>query len=154
MSDNEANKHLLDAILGAGDLYEARAALREKLAPKAKPVRPFRAVKKPRKYIPSQSSLERYTRITKFIEDSITHRGKPPTNKEIAQFMGVSSVGTVGKTLKIMEREGFIEPAGGRHGTLQPVPNELVTKEEKEQLRTMKSRGLHIGDIIRAWRKL
>jgi repressor LexA len=49
------------------------------------------------------------TRIFRFIEEYIQHSGRPPTNREIGEAVGISSTGHVDYHLSVLEKKGLIE---------------------------------------------
>jgi SOS-response transcriptional repressor LexA len=90
-------------------------------------------------------------RILTFIQESIVNRGKAPTCAEIAEFLGVSSVGTVSHYLKQMEEQGMLERSGqgaARNIVVSTQPLELL---DRMSLKAMKVRGVALSSIIREW---
>ena len=100
------------------------------------------------------ATRHRYEKIMLFISNSIEMRGTPPTNAEIAEYLGLSSQGTVGKHLRNMEDLGMISRSN-YHGRGITIKGEsTLTSTDKEVLTEMKSRGVSLGEIYTTWRTL
>lgn len=109
-------------------------------------------IPKPRNPL-KKDAIARYNRIVRFIQDSIAFRGESPKLEEIAEFLNVSSIGTVNHHLKRMEDLGLIERSGSTGGQIR-IPGNKLKPADKELLKEMKKRDISLADIIKTWREL
>src|SRR5262245_26360187 len=58
--------------------------------------------------MPSEQMSERQRRIYAFIVGFMNVHGRPPTNREIGQYMQMPSTGQISHHLKMLEKKGWI----------------------------------------------
>jgi repressor LexA len=70
--------------------------------------------------------------VLEFIERSIDQRGYPPTLREIAGDLGVSSTNGVNDHLKALERKGYLRREDLKSRALRPVAPRAATRRADE----------------------
>lgn len=67
---------------------------------------------------------EKQARLLKFIRDYATHRGYPPSLREMADFMGVRALSTVHQHLATLQEKGLVGRAAerARNVSIENVP--------------------------------
>jgi repressor LexA len=68
-----------------------------------------------------QQLTERQSLVLRFIEESITDRGYPPTIREIGRKLKIRSTNGVNDHLKALERKGYIKREDMKSRALRPV---------------------------------
>jgi repressor LexA len=88
---------------------------------------------------------ERQRHLLLFIEDHIKQQGRPPTNREIGNGLGIPSTGHVDYHLKALEAKGYIRRAQRTSRGIQVL---IPLLEDDEQLR--EDHGIPIMGTIAA----
>ncbi|MBL8742396.1 MAG: transcriptional repressor LexA [Myxococcales bacterium] len=68
-----------------------------------------------------QGLTDRQQQVLKYIKDSITDRGYPPTLREIGAHMGIRSTNGVNDHLRALERKGYLTREDMKSRALRPV---------------------------------
>jgi repressor LexA len=68
-----------------------------------------------------QGLTERQQQVLKYIRDSITQRGYPPTLREIGAHMGIRSTNGVNDHLRALERKGYLTREDMKSRALRPI---------------------------------
>jgi repressor LexA len=68
-----------------------------------------------------QGLTERQQQVLKYIQDSITERGYPPTLREIGAHMGIRSTNGVNDHLRALERKGYLTREDMKSRALRPI---------------------------------
>ncbi|MBK8941739.1 MAG: transcriptional repressor LexA [Polyangiaceae bacterium] len=76
-----------------------------------------------------QGLTDRQQQVLKYIQDSITDRGYPPTLREIGAHMGIRSTNGVNDHLRALERKGYLSREDMKSRALRPlnVPANLLS---------------------------
>lgn len=96
-----------------------------------------------------QLFTKKHRRILTFIQEYVVNKGRPPVQREIAEFLGCRSLGTVAWHLKQMEEQGLLERAG-KGGEIS-VSMEPLNLLDRQSLKAMKNRGVSLASIAREW---
>jgi repressor LexA len=95
---------------------------------------------------------ERQRKLLLFIEDYIEQHGRPPTNREIGNGMGIPSTGHVDYHLKALEAKGYIKRESRTSRGIK-VLTSLISSDEHE-LHTTELNGIPIMGTIAAGQPL
>lgn len=68
-----------------------------------------------------QGLTDRQQQVLKYIRDSITQRGYPPTLREIGAHMGIRSTNGVNDHLRALERKGYLTREDMKSRALRPI---------------------------------
>ena len=68
-----------------------------------------------------QGLTDRQQQVLKYIRDSITSRGYPPTLREIGAHMGIRSTNGVNDHLRALERKGYLTREDMKSRALRPI---------------------------------
>lgn len=68
-----------------------------------------------------QGLTDRQQQVLKYIRDSITTRGYPPTLREIGAHMGIRSTNGVNDHLRALERKGYLTREDMKSRALRPI---------------------------------
>ena len=68
-----------------------------------------------------QGLTDRQQQVLKYIRDSITERGYPPTLREIGAHMGIRSTNGVNDHLRALERKGYLTREDMKSRALRPI---------------------------------
>ena len=68
-----------------------------------------------------QGLTDRQQQVLKYIQDSITERGYPPTLREIGAHMGIRSTNGVNDHLRALERKGYLTREDMKSRALRPT---------------------------------
>ncbi|MFO0548262.1 MAG: transcriptional repressor LexA [Polyangiaceae bacterium] len=68
-----------------------------------------------------QGLTDRQQQVLKYIRDSITDRGYPPTLREIGAHMGIRSTNGVNDHLRALERKGYLTREDMKSRALRPI---------------------------------
>src|ERR1700754_86534 len=68
-----------------------------------------------------QGLTDRQQQVLKYIKDSITDRGYPPTLREIGAHMGIRSTNGVNDHLRALERKGYLTREDIKSRALRPT---------------------------------
>lgn len=68
-----------------------------------------------------QGLTDRQQQVLKYIQDSITDRGYPPTLREIGAHMGIKSTNGVNDHLRALERKGYLTREDMKSRALRPI---------------------------------
>lgn len=68
-----------------------------------------------------QGLTDRQQQVLKYIKDSITERGYPPTLREIGAHMGIKSTNGVNDHLRALERKGYLTREDMKSRALRPI---------------------------------
>jgi repressor LexA len=68
-----------------------------------------------------QGLTDRQQQVLKYIRDSITDRGYPPTLREIGAHMGIKSTNGVNDHLRALERKGYLTREDMKSRALRPI---------------------------------
>ena len=68
-----------------------------------------------------QGLTDRQQQVLKYMKDSITDRGYPPTLREIGAHMGIRSTNGVNDHLRALERKGYLTREDMKSRALRPV---------------------------------
>ncbi len=68
-----------------------------------------------------QGLTDRQQQVLKYIQDSITERGYPPTLREIGAHMGIRSTNGVNDHLRALERKGYLTREDMKSRALRPI---------------------------------
>src|ERR1700754_4773539 len=68
-----------------------------------------------------QGLTDRQQQVLKYIKDSITDRGYPPTLREIGARMGIRSTNGVNDHLRALERKGYLAREDMKSRALRPT---------------------------------
>jgi len=68
-----------------------------------------------------QGLTDRQQQVLKYIQDSITDRGYPPTLREIGAHMGIRSTNGVNDHLRALERKGYLTREDMKSRALRPI---------------------------------
>ncbi|NUP10299.1 MAG: transcriptional repressor LexA [Polyangiaceae bacterium] len=81
-----------------------------------------------------QGLTDRQQQVLKYIQDSITERGYPPTLREIGAHMGIRSTNGVNDHLRALERKGYLTREDMKSRALRPinVPGSLLSNVTSE----------------------
>jgi repressor LexA len=72
-----------------------------------------------------QGLTARQEQVLRFIRQSISERGYPPTLREIGAHMGIRSTNGVNDHLRALERKGYLTREDMKSRTLRPTPDML-----------------------------
>jgi repressor LexA len=68
-----------------------------------------------------QGLTDRQQQVLRYIRDSITERGYPPTLREIGAHMGIRSTNGVNDHLRALERKGYLTREDMKSRALRPT---------------------------------
>lgn len=93
-----------------------------------------------------QGLTERQQQVLKYIRDSITERGYPPTLREIGAHMGIRSTNGVNDHLRALERKGYLTREDMKSRALRPinVPDGEATNDSLPA----DARAVQEGDLV------
>src|ERR1700754_1551160 len=80
-----------------------------------------------------QGLTDRQQQVLKYIKDSITDRGYPPTLREIGAHMGIRSTNGVNDHLRALERKGYLTREDMKSRALRPRDLEPASAPRSEQ---------------------
>jgi SOS-response transcriptional repressor LexA len=94
---------------------------------------------------------KRHQALLTFLTEHMKLKGKPPTYKEIAVFLGTPSLGCVSYWLHQLEDLGLIRRQGtrGRKGIEIKVYD--LSPEHREIVRNLKRSGVNLSVIVKEW---
>ncbi len=95
-----------------------------------------------------QGLTDRQHQVLKYIRDSITDRGYPPTLREIGAHMGIKSTNGVNDHLRALERKGYLTREDMKSRALRPINVPIDGEATNDGAPTVSSRESESDSMI------
>lgn len=94
---------------------------------------------------PSHVLTGRQRKVLQVIRDSVQQRGYPPSMREIASAVGLTSTSSVAHQLATLERKGYLRRDVGRARTVEiRLPIHAATRQEQEDSEDVSQETTHV----------